>query len=814
MQRFMLCVALSCALLAGCGGQDIQSPAPQSPLPVELAGGMRLPALPPAGHFLPQKLAAAAEVGQTGSRAVKQAHGVVDGTALMLTAPAGELAYAQYRFDGVPGETLGELTFSGSGLSEGGEIWIAVADYAAMRWRFLPAQTGASGSVNLAELPGSFVSPGGDFYVIVAVFDNVSYSIDALSLGYAERHTVSGQVLDAQGQPVAGATVSMPLFSTTVLTDAGGNFTLPGAPDGNWPVMAAKNGWTFFDNPAFATVTGGPVEGISFMGTYTDSNFLPADPGGWNNNIGTASPQTFAGPLSDSLSIIDDAVDFFSFTAGVAGDYHLEFTNPNGDIYFPALEVFDSAGMSIETSYFCLRGMTRVAFTTADPDARLVCKVSLGGGGGEYGLALASGETQRHLRGQLVVSDRDFLESALVLAAPADGPVTEYISVTGGWFEDAFRPALPTTVTPQATGYNFNPASLEAALADADQTGLAFTVSGGGAGDSFEPNQNSTEAAANAVLALPYNSVAAGDELAVSGGNDMADYFQITPQIGNGVVVRLRYDGNAAESNQLYMNINDGGSGVRGTSVRTAQGLEVRLEQVASGASYYLLIGLHSGQFGAHEYPYEITVEEYTPAIVYFEVVRDGRPVPGVRIDMWDETFDWRRTFNTLSSGITRGLPLQGGQILHLELFRYGLGLDRSTLTYTIPEFGGPVVFDLDMFESLDMNEPDSDRPTSPLRTLPIFSTGTLEPVVDPADFYRFSVAPSTPLSVTLEFADPATEMDVRLLNAAGNQFAAGRATHGVPLVFDSGAGPGNRFIELTEQGRRTEYSLRIATDS
>src|SRR5437868_5867940 len=105
MRHLWLAAALLLTLTA-CGGRGAGSVptnagGPSDRPPLILAGDKfaQLPELPPAGHFLPQRVASQALVQQTGSQAWKSASSFPQAPALTLNAQPEKVAYAIYRFD-------------------------------------------------------------------------------------------------------------------------------------------------------------------------------------------------------------------------------------------------------------------------------------------------------------------------------------------------------------------------------------------------------------------------------------------------------------------------------------------------------------------------------------------------------------------------------------------------------------------------------------------------------------------------------------------------------------------------------------------
>jgi hypothetical protein len=753
-----------------------------------------LPGLPESGHFTPQRLAASTLVTKPALAWAQSLNAFESGVELILSAPANAPAYALYQFDAVPGEVIESVSYSASMLNSGGQVWLALADYSSGRWRFLDSYDTTSVQVDTGSLSGAVISPGGSLWLLVLVFDGDELMLQNVALEYGARFPVSGSVVDSAGLPVEGATISMPLFNYRTTSDVDGSFSLPPTPNGNWPVLAAKPGWTFYDSPSFAVVNGGPSDNLEFQGFYSASNFEVLDEPSWNNSIDWAEPIDLLGQDHlDSLSIIDDQVDYFSFRIADAGSYFLEFRNPDAGIYFPSVFIYDINGNYLSNSYYCLKGTIRVGFTVAEPDIDLYARVTLSGGGGEYSLSLGTG-TLRELIGQLKISDFARLESGILVAESANG-VTEYVTIGGGAFQDFYRPAESTLLTPHALNYTFNPPSTTVNLAAGNSGEILFTPVVPNLPDSFEPNNTVNDADLNAVIDLPYDSSEVPDNLSLNAETDRIDMFVVQPNFGHGLVARLTIPGNAGAAKDFRLQLLSSGGTVLGEGVRTAYGIEARLDAVSSGIPIYVTVDLLLN--GYHRHEYQLQIEDYQAATTFFEVLRHGKPMGGVRIDFRDAEHDWRRSFTTSINGTTGGIPLEPGSLLHLEFTRFGLEADRTTRRINVPDSGGKVSFEISDDADWDFNEPDGSRLIAPLLDLPAEFRGTLEVGIDDQDYYQIEVPEMTGLRLSASFHFPQTVLQVKLQNSAGLTIGTELIADGQEVVLNTGPGAGSRYLLL-----------------
>ncbi len=140
--------------------------------------------------------------------------------------------------------------------------------------------------------------------------------------------SVSGTVTDADNNnaPIVGATVSIASPSVTATTDAQGNFTLTGVPDGTYDVQATATGY----NPGTqsVTVSGADVTGVNISlfqptATYTLSGTITDS--GAGTGIGGATV-TLTLPDTTTQTTTTSAGGMYSFTGLAAGTYDLAVT--------------------------------------------------------------------------------------------------------------------------------------------------------------------------------------------------------------------------------------------------------------------------------------------------------------------------------------------------------------------------------------------------------------------------------------------------------------------------------------------------------
>jgi hypothetical protein len=800
--------------LASCGGNRSPLTSSESPT-VDPGLGLtgQLPAIPAAGHFVPQKAVSESTAQRSGASAETVQGGTPEAFSLQLTSAPNEVAYALFRFTGVPGEAISTAGFSGTGLSAGGKVWLALADYTTKRWVFQAPSTLAAKSFTVNSGPGRYVSTGGDIHVLVVVFGGDNFTLDTVSLTYAARHTITGFVWSEQGIPVPGATVSTPLYNLVATTDANGDFSLGGLPDGDWPLVATKSGWTFYDNPQAVTVAGGDTGDVIFKGHEQGANFLPRDPTGYDDSLAQAQAVDLSGgPLDGTLSIVDDRDDYYRLTLDTPGTLWIEMRDLTGGILFPLLEVFDDRGVNLATSYYALAGAIRVPLDTVTTPREFIVHTSLSGGGGSYQLQLGSGvlSSLKGYVGKFNAQGRpeDFVGHARVHVTPASGGHTDYWTEDGGTFEDGYRPAVATTVVVTSDGYTFTPSSDSVDLTNGDATSDFLPVVGSFA-DDHEPNTTLALADANASLALPYDSGAAADSLTIDTKSDDTDFYRLSPAAGEGVRVRLS-TASASEAAVLRLDICDSTGTPINDLGRAVDGHEARLITPSDGGACYIKVS--ASPTGKHLVRYTLIAQSYLPHALTFKNMLAGAAVGGAKVELYDVTFRWHRTLNVNASGTTAPLLSTPGEWFNTELLRYGFSTDRSTRGFQMPSADLQVTFDAVAAASADKLEPNNDMLVGTLRALPLTTLSTVDPQTDPSDFFLVMASQNKPLQVTFNLQST-ERIGVTLYDDVGTLRWSGEAVGSTPLLLGIGM-TGLQRLEVREVGAPLAYQLQVSQTS
>jgi protocatechuate 3,4-dioxygenase beta subunit len=136
--------------------------------------------------------------------------------------------------------------------------------------------------------------------------------------------SISGQVLDKDGKPIPGVTVTA--GSYFAVTDANGNYTISGLLPGTYQVKAAKSGFAFAPLTQSVTVTDANVSGINFLGqiaNFVVSGFINDASG---NPVPNVTVDLCPGTLPCSMPLFTgktDAMGVYRITGVPNGTYNV-----------------------------------------------------------------------------------------------------------------------------------------------------------------------------------------------------------------------------------------------------------------------------------------------------------------------------------------------------------------------------------------------------------------------------------------------------------------------------------------------------------
>jgi hypothetical protein len=194
------------------------------------------------------------------------------GNAAVISAPAGGLAWAIYRF--VPGANPLQSLSVDSVAGTGSGLYLGLPNYARGIWQF-------SGPLAPPQLQGlvlasTNLSPGGNFYCLLVAFDGAGATVNQLTVTTDNPVTtfnVSGTVTSG-GSALAGVTLTMS-GQGTQLTAADGKFSFAAVPNGSYTLTPSLNGYSFTPPNRAITVSGANLAAQDFTAsqgvTYTNT---------------------------------------------------------------------------------------------------------------------------------------------------------------------------------------------------------------------------------------------------------------------------------------------------------------------------------------------------------------------------------------------------------------------------------------------------------------------------------------------------------------------------------------------------------------
>lgn len=236
-------------------------------------------------------------------------------------------------------------------------------------------------------------------------------------------YNITGQIVDSQGSPVSGVTVSD--GTRTANTDASGNYTITGVPNGTYTVTPIQSGRTFFPASRAVTIASAHVTGQDFV----------------REDLTIAGQVTYGGSPLSGVTISDGTS---SVTTDASGNYLLSVLNPGSYTITASKGCYQFAPPSLTVNV--TSNETGQNFTASG-----ACSISgqiTSGGSPVSGLTVSDGA------GHTATTD-------------ANGNYT-----IGG-----LRPGS-YSVTPSGTCYGFTPSVRPITLSSASVSSQSFTASG------------------------------------------------------------------------------------------------------------------------------------------------------------------------------------------------------------------------------------------------------------------------------------------------------------------------------------------------
>ena len=241
----------------------------------------------------------------------------------------------------------GTVTLSGSGLS-GVTMTLGGAASAT-------ATTDAGGNYTFPDLPeGDYtVTPGNAGHIFDPVSRNVTLSGgDAAGVNFAASvatYSISGTVT-LNGSGLSGVTMTLGgAASATATTDAGGNYTFPDLPEGDYTVTPGNAGHIFDPVSRNVTLSGGDAAGVNFAAsvapvTYSISGTVTL------NGSGLSGVTMILGGDISSSAVTDESGDY-AFS-GLPDGFYMIVPDKPGYIFQPTRQSVAVSGSDVNSVNF------------------------------------------------------------------------------------------------------------------------------------------------------------------------------------------------------------------------------------------------------------------------------------------------------------------------------------------------------------------------------------------------------------------------------------------------------------------------------
>ena len=801
MRLLALLLILICG--AACGSRE-HTAAELSPLNLDAAPVVAdLTSLPPLPDALPAHLlrrSAEADAELDGIEYFDIEDNVVEGgSAIELHSGETELSWAAYRFSGSFGESITGCGASLSGLDLGERAYIGISEYLTGRWHFFNPQALSNIDLPLAGPDGRYQSPGGDTYLLVLAWGGDSFDVEGVQLTYGERFAVHGTVIDNEEQPIPGVLVTSVFGGIVTTTDANGEYSVSGLPNGSWPILATKSGFTFYDQPLLATVSGADAELAPIYGGFTGSHFSSEDADPSNDFLTNPPLWPLADqPIAESISVIDDVLDCYRFVVDTPGEYYLYFSNPTETLTFPFLTLHGSGQRYFEqlvSSDGIYSGSFALGFNVFEAPAEFRLRLSSFSGYGDYSIELREGRT--HLvGGNISDSGAIKINGAFteMLHVPSGDKTTVFSSFFTGVlsYEDRYRQPGETEISTTVPGYNVSPLLIVENVAQEVRT-LNFAATRLPSTDSLEPNNDFDTAAALSVPLAPTEF-----SLDIANG-DSSDYYMFTPPAGKGLIFRF-----TAEKSGVSAALYDAGKQFITNTSRVEDGAVMLSRGITDGSPMYLFV--QGGGSRLTSYTMQIGVFNAVPLTLG---VTAGASVPldGADFDVFLNEFDARFEMQTGANGLCPSLPLTPGAVAYVECTRHGIDVDQNTRRVVMGTEPQTVLFEA---SSLGLDSLEPNYLNTAVVEVPQLVSATIGPG-DYVDTYALTPQHDGPFRVQLTNPGPPALFNLTWKDHLGLYVLEQRLESGDEIYLPNNSFAGQQLVVGVIGVPGTTYDLDIS---
>jgi protocatechuate 3,4-dioxygenase beta subunit len=260
--------------------------------------------------------------------------------------------------------------------------------------------------------------------------------IGSYERGAGPENSLSGNVVDSNGDPLAGVTITTGGKTTT--TDSNGNYSFSGLPAGSYTVTPTLHGYAFSPSVQNVTITNTDVTGVNFTG----STIIHTISGRVVNSSGTGIPNVQITRTGGS-NVVTDANGNYTFTDVPPGTYTI------APLITPSLTgvTFYPASRSVTVSSY---NLTNINFTAS---FTVTGRVS-----NSDNVGLPNIQVTRRTN-----------TSAVTVATDSNGNY-RFTNVLSGSY------TVAPNVTPSMTGMSFFPTSYNITVSTYNLTNINFTA--------------------------------------------------------------------------------------------------------------------------------------------------------------------------------------------------------------------------------------------------------------------------------------------------------------------------------------------------
>lgn len=261
---------------------------------------------------------------QLGEAAVAKSPGaLIESPQMVLPASVLELQWAYYGFNVGTAAALIDIQVHFT-MDTGTQAWVGLSNYGKNHWDIL-GPYGATEDVNL-NTGENYISPGGNFYIVVAAYNINTVRLQELFLTYNDGNNlyhIAGTVLDDAAQPIDGASVTIVPGDIIAMCNAAGAYVVSNLVPGAYEVTPNADGYAFDPPSQTVPLLNADIDNVDFVGTLVGDTY--AINGSVLDDMAAAIP-------GSSVTVNPGAL---VFNCDGAGNYHASGLVPGSYVVTP-----------------------------------------------------------------------------------------------------------------------------------------------------------------------------------------------------------------------------------------------------------------------------------------------------------------------------------------------------------------------------------------------------------------------------------------------------------------------------------------------